>query len=135
MSRAIQCVGVVLVLAVASAALADHDITIPYEAPEGTAVINGVLDDWADATWILLDEDYNAGATDVTSAKYALRWNDAENLLYFAVEVVDTHHVLNLLINRASWDTLDDIEVSIDGGNQHLAFGNLLDNAKSLPLL
>ena len=117
MTRVIQCVGVVLVLAVASAALADHDITIPYEAPEGTVVVNGVLDDWAGATWIPLDEDYTPTVVDITEAAYALKWSSATNRVYVAVTVTDTNQ--HFEDHWVLWNTQDDVELYIDAGENN----------------
>lgn len=116
-------VGALTVLLVfVGAAWGDHDITVPYTAPEGTASIDADLSDWAGAQWIALDEVYDGTPDDVTDAKYALRWSDADNLLYFAVEVTDTQP--NKVDFYVSWNTQDDIEVSVDAGNNDAYFGS-----------
>ncbi len=114
----------VVLLAVACSAMADHDILIPYTAAEGTATIDGDLSDWADADWIVLDEIYDPVPSDMSGARYAVRWNDADNVILLAVEMTDTEHVLSP--DYASWNAHDDIEVSIDGGNHDVEFLSLM---------
>jgi len=107
----------ILVLSCAGVASADHDITIPYLAPEGTAVIDGDLTDWAGSTWIMLDEDYSPTTSDITEAKYALRWSSATNMVYVAVSVIDTIPLFE--DHWVSWNTQDDVELYIDAGENN----------------
>ncbi len=111
-----------VVVLFAGPAVANHDISDPYTAAPGSAAVDGDLGDWADADWVVMDETYSGTPTDVTSARYCLRWSDAENLLYFAVEVTDTEQ--NLAEAYIAWDGQDDIEVSVDAGNNTDLFGS-----------
>ena len=79
--------------------------------------VDGDLSEWADAQWIPLDE---GTAPDVTSARYAVRWSDADNVIYVAVEVVDTDHQFGLA--DGAWNARDIIEISIDAGNHDVYF-------------
>ncbi|MFW6146729.1 MAG: hypothetical protein ACOC7R_05285 [Planctomycetota bacterium] len=100
--------------------VADHDIAVAYTAAPGSATVDGDLGEWAAADWIALDEVYSGGPTDVTDARYCLRWSDADNLLYVAVEVTDTEQ--NLEPAYTTWNGQDDIEVSVDAGNNTAYF-------------
>jgi len=138
MTRALQTIGVVVVLALASAALADHDIDVPYECPEGTATIDGDLSDWAGATWIPMDEIYSAGTgfvNDITDAKYALRWSSTTNLVYVAASVTDTVH--NFEDYYTTWSGQDDIELYLDAGENNTTtgmYGTYQDVAQQMSL-
>ncbi len=112
MNRSNYAVAVVMMLSLCAVAWADHDIADPYYAPEAAVTVDGDLGEWAGDTWILLDE---GTAPDVTSAKYAVRWSDADNLIYVAVEVVDTDHQFGA--SDGAWNGRDIIEISIDAGN------------------
>lgn len=78
-----------------------------YDAPQSSSVVvNGDLSEWSDAVWA--DIPYYTAhqvaasktsnpcgrneATDMPSAMYAVKWNEADNKLYVAVKVVDTQH-------------------------------------------
>ncbi|NLF30486.1 MAG: hypothetical protein GX591_06325 [Planctomycetes bacterium] len=109
-----------VVVLCAAVAVADHDIAVPYVAAHGSPVVDGDLGDWAGADWIALDELYSGGAADVAGARYCLRWNDAANLLYFAVEVTDAEQ--NLQPAYTTWNGHDDVEISVDAGNNTIYF-------------
>ena len=100
-----------------AAAMADHDVLVPYAAPEATAVVDGDLADWVGSTWIALDEEYSPVVGDVSNAKYAMRWSSMTNLLYVAVSVTDTDQ--HFEDHWVSWDTQDDVEIYIDAGNNN----------------
>ncbi len=117
MTRPRYVVAVVMLLSLCAAAWADHDIADPYYAPEGAVTVDGDLSEWAGAQWIPLDE---GTAPDVTSAKYAVRWSDAENLLYVAAEVVDTDHQFGA--SDGAWNGRDIIEITLDAGNHDAYF-------------
>ncbi|MFW6145702.1 MAG: dockerin type I domain-containing protein [Planctomycetota bacterium] len=112
-----HAVAVVMMLSLCAVAWADHDIADPYYAPEAAVTVDGDLSEWAGDTWIPLDE---GTAPDVTSARYAVRWSEADNVIYVAAEVVDTDHQFGAA--DGAWNARDIIEISIDAGNHDVYF-------------
>jgi hypothetical protein len=88
-----------------------------YEAPESSSItIDGNLTDWAGSQWVNMNQVYYGGYTnDITSAKYACKWNAANNVIYLAVEVVDTAH--NFVDSYLAWNNQDFIEIYCQGDN------------------
>ncbi len=126
MNRPRSLVGTVVVLSLCGIAWADHDISDPYYAAEthhvGSSVVtvDGDLSEWAGASWVALDETLSGSAPDVVSARYAVRWNTFENLIYVAVEVVDTDHQFGPA--DGAWNARDIVEITIDAGNHNVNF-------------
>ena len=121
MKRSMQ---LILMLAVASwcgLARAAHNIATPYYAPHAPVVVDGDLGEWEDDYWIELDTVLSGTVDDVTSARYAVRWDETANLIYVAVEVVDTDHRFG---TPGTWAGYDVVEISLDAGLHGLAFGS-----------
>ena len=99
-------IAVVVILAIGSAAMADHDIADPYYAPEAVPTIDGDLSDWAGAQWIALDENYSGTPADLGDCAYSVSWSDDNNLVYLAASVVDTNQSLSDYF--VAWNGQDD---------------------------
>ena len=89
-----------------------------YNRPEtisgGSAKVDGDLSDWSGAAWVPLNVNYDgAGASDVTEAYYAAKWQS--NKVYVAVKVNDTAHYFTT--NYSSWNGRDAVEVYIHTDN------------------
>lgn len=87
--------------------------------PASGVTLDGDLSDWAGANWLTLgvgNPDGGVtwgGATDLTNAKYAARW-DATGI-YVAVSMIDTVAVAE---NPATgWNTDDHVEIYVDSAN------------------
>lgn len=89
-----------------------EDLGATYTIPHGSVTVDADLTEWADAEWIDLDETYSGTPIDITNAKFALKWDandvDHDHVVYAAVVVTDTSHVLEYF---TSWDSSDQIEI------------------------
>ena len=92
-----------------------------YLIPEGSAAVDGDLSEWTGADWISMDQVYAPTPADITSAQFAVRWNDATNRIYVAIKVDDTTHVFD-----DSWGSIPDdwkkndraeVYFSVNGGS------------------
>lgn len=113
--------------------------TMNYNAPQSSSItVDGTLTDWSDAAWTDISTDISdqlavetnskgvapaglpyAGrkiATDVESAVYAVKWDDATDKLYLAVKVVDTQHNFKPF-DVADPCVYDRIDVYVQGAN------------------
>ncbi len=120
MIRTMQLILMLVVASVCTAARAAHNIATPYYAPQSAVVVDGDLGEWDGDYWIELDTVLSGSVEDVVSARYAVRWSQAANLLYVAVEVVDTDH---RFAPRRTWERRDAVEISLDAGDHDTAFG------------
>ena len=85
-----------------------------------STTVDGNLGDWATAAWVTMGAGNVAdggvtwgGATDVTNAKYSVRWDPGG--IYMAVSLNDTAHVFQ---NPATnWNSCDKLEVYMDTAN------------------
>lgn len=115
---------VIIGLAIASVAFGQ----LPPEKPMlyGPKTVDGNLDDWAGATWIVLgagnpEGGFTAGGVrDVSNASYAVTW--AENGFYVAVQYTDAIPVYEPADALTGWNTTDHIELYIDSANTN--YGN-----------
>jgi hypothetical protein len=80
---------------------------------QGTVVVDGDISDWADAAWWPLDIAYYGAPTDVSSARFALKWNALTQKVYVFVEVTDSDHVFSN--SYISWDASDRLEIYCQG--------------------
>ncbi|NLF31726.1 MAG: hypothetical protein GX591_12660 [Planctomycetes bacterium] len=120
MKRSMQLILVLAAVGWCGAALAAHNIATPYYAPRLPVVVDGDLGEWENDYWIELDTVLSGNPEDVTSARYAVRWDDGANLLYVAVEVVDTDHRFG---TPGTWAAFDALEISLDAADHGTAFG------------
>jgi hypothetical protein len=86
----------------------------PATISPGSAVVDGNLSEWANETWIPLDQDYNSIAGDVSEAYYIARWQS--NKIYVAVKVRDTRPKFADTYGT-DWWTRDSIEVFLHTDN------------------
>ena len=108
-----RCPG--LLAAVISAVLFPAAFGADYEIPFGSATVDGDLSEWADASWIAMDQVYYGDPSDVSEAKWAARWES--DMVYVAATVVDTVHTFNA--THITWNTEDALEVYLDAGNRN----------------
>jgi hypothetical protein len=85
----------------------------PTMIPQGSAVVDGDLADWAGASWAPIDQNYNGTADDVIEAYYAAKWQ--ANKVYVAVKVRDIAH--KLTDTYTAWNSRDAIEVYLHTDN------------------
>jgi len=97
--------------------------------PQGTAEIDGYLNDWAGAVWIPTDKLYSdVIPPDVSDAYWSAKWDPVGNRIYVAVTLVDTDHVFTP--DRQEWDDADLVEIFIDAGNRNGALESYQDYAQ-----
>ncbi len=113
-----------------------------WQIPQGSAVIDANLSDWADSPWIDMDVIAYGLPSNISNAKMAVRW-DTTNL-YMAITCDDAD--LQLSQGCLSWNGQDDIEVYVNVSNndpvnyssinwvtaQHYFIGANGDNATGL---
>lgn len=119
MKQSMQLILVLAVVAWCSAAWAGS-IGTPYYAPEAPVVVDGDLGEWEDDYWVELDTVLSGRPEDVVWARYAVRWSTETNLIYVAVELIDTDHRFG---RRAGRNRCDAIEISLDAADHRAAFG------------
>ncbi|MHC4500711.1 MAG: right-handed parallel beta-helix repeat-containing protein, partial [Planctomycetota bacterium] len=86
----------------------------PNMIAKGTAVVDGVLDEWsADVGWLELDKVYYGSPNDVNEAWFSLRWSPDANKLYAAVIARDSNHVFS--DEYISWNASDRLEIYTQG--------------------
>ncbi len=72
--------------------------------------VDGNTSDWPiDIEWIQMDDIYAGNPSDLTSAKWAMLWDDTTNKIYALVVVEDGYHAFEE--DPASYNTSDRIEV------------------------
>ena len=83
----------------------------------GTAVVDAYLTEWNNqAEWVLADQLYSGNnPPDVSSAKFAMRWDATTDKIYAAVVVTDTQRVFVDFEDNTSYDSSDRIEVYSQG--------------------
>lgn len=90
--------------------------------PQGIVTVDANLSDWTDAIWQPLDIVYYGSPTDVSSARFALKWNEVTQKVYMVVEVTDSEHVFSDAY--VGWDAGDQLEIYCQGnpvgGSGHL---------------
>lgn len=86
-----------------------------FYIPEGTATVDGNLAEWSGATWIPMERIYTGDPVDLSQAKWAARWSDSANLIYVAVQGVDTYHWF--YGSYQGWAAQDAVEFYIDASN------------------
>jgi hypothetical protein len=89
--------------------------------------IDGDLSDWANATWIPLDQiigacifegfEVDPNQFDLTSAQFAVRWNSTTNKIYLAVTGVDTMHIFTDLTTWPIYNEVDQFVVYVDASD------------------
>lgn len=119
----------IMVLGICSVAMG-QELPIPKLMPydNGRTTLDGDLSDWdGEISWLALGWPANpegqtaGGATDITSASYAVRW-DAGGIFY-AVTVTDTVPIYLPYVPGAdppqpsTWNNHDHLEVFIDSAN------------------
>jgi len=97
----------IVILLIASLALANQVFAdvIPY----GSAVVDGNLDEWADATWNSFDNVYDSNPVDIVDGAWAARWTP--DWVYVAVKIQDSSHIL--LDEYTDWYSKDATEMYI----------------------
>lgn len=90
--------------------VADWMKSSPKEIPQGSVKVDGDLNEWSDNVyWYPLHEVYNGNPSDISRARFALRWNEATNKIYAAVVIKDSSHIFS--DSYSTWDKSDRIEV------------------------
>ena len=108
-----------------------NDYRIVRSAPP---VIDGVISpgEWDKAEWIEMDNGYGQVENwpdfypnDLHDCHWANLWNPETNLIYCVVYGTDDSH--NFRDAMKDWNTQDDLEIQIDGGNKDVRFYNPTD--------
>lgn len=85
-----------------------------HEIPQGTANINGNVNEWSDRdNWIPIQTNIYGSPDSNTQGKMALRWDGTTNKIYGAVIVQDTMHYFISVYD--DWNKSDRIEVFSQG--------------------
>ena len=92
--------------------------------------VDADLTEWADATWFNMGYVYYGDPCDlgtgVGDVKFAVKWDDADNKVCAAVQVVDYDHVLETV--PTNWNTSDRIEIYAQGdANGGVGWGYVQD--------
>jgi hypothetical protein len=91
----------------------------------GSAVVNGDLSEWSNQLeWIPLDKVYPgspAYPSDITEAKFAVRWDSSNDKIYLAVVVDDSTHTFTN--SYVAWDDHDGLEIYSQGDAAGGAYG------------
>ena len=105
---------------------------ISYAPASTNVTVDGVLTEWADASWIQMDKNFYETAPDMPSAMYACKWNPQSNVIYLAVKVVDNDKIF--LSNEGSynnWDQQDELNIYCEGTNDNsTGFSNVFNTAQ-----
>jgi len=117
-SRRLQVVSKLAVaMLVAACICGGQVIAEPLPLPMGTAVVDGVLDEWEGANWIAMDKVYHGDPSDLSNAQWAAMW--APDMIYVAVRGVDNVHVFN--DTNVSWNAQDSVEIYVDSANKNVS--------------
>jgi len=80
------------------------------QSDDGSVSVDGDLSEWRGSEFVALDKTYS-GASPITDAAYAVRWDGSTNQFYVAVKVNDPTHVLLDMYDE--WNTQDGVEIYV----------------------
>ena len=123
-----KVLALIMVLSICSIAMGQLPAPKLMPRDNGKTTVDGDLSDWVgEISWLALGWPDNpegqtaGGAEDVTSASYAVRWD--EGGIYYAVTVTDTIPMYETYIPGAdpwspsAWNSTDHLEVYIDSAD------------------
>ena len=87
----------------------------PYDIYPGSVTVDGDLSDWSGVAWIAMDKVLYGLPSDLTSAKWAAKWDSVTNRIYVAVTGIDSYRYFS--DTDTAWDGQDEVEIYVDAAN------------------